>query len=455
MGSKFEELKDIVKKMSIENPIGFGEWILKHSLTDYQKKFLTDESNRIIFVSSRQAGKSTVTALRALRKAWCYDDQAILIISRTSRQSKLLAKKILNFAKKEPLIETDIVKSNTELIEFNNGSIIHILPGSSDNIRGFSADCVIVDEAAFVSDDVFTAIEPTLAATNGEFILLSSPFRRDGYFWKAWNNKYWSRHKVTCYENTLINEEFIEEFKKTHTVTEFRREMLAEFVDDESEAYITTELLRRAMRIEKQFKPDPEYEYVIGADFARFGNDKTCFVILGKRKDSNMSSGELELVNYYLISKKSLTYTVGMLLNVIKEWQPVYVICDSNGLGAGAFDMLKEKLGSLIDDIGSVQGVKRTNLYMMVRELLQDNRLLMFESDEIINHFLNIDLSYDGSGRIKIVKKPGNNDDIADACVMAVEGWRRIGYGSATMEVCDFINLDTINTLSSDFKNMF
>ena len=443
MGS-LNDLKDIVKNMSKENPIGFGEWIFKKKLTEYQKNFLEDESNRTIFVTSRQAGKSTITSIKALRKAWCFDDQVILVVSRTSRQSKLLSNRMLQMVNKEPLIRSDIVKSNTEEIKFENGSVIYSLPGSPDTIRGYSANCVIVDEAAFVSDDVFTAIEPTLATTNGDFIVLSSPYKREGYFWRAWNSSFWSKHRVTCYENPLVTENFIEEFKKSHTMTEFRREMLAEFVDDESEAYITSELLKRAMRIDKQLKPNPEYDYIIGVDFARLGNDKTCFAIIGKRKDVDMN-GELELVDYKLISKKPLTYTVGMLLNVIKEWQPQYVVCDSNGLGAGAYDILKEKLGGLIDDVGSLQGMKRTNLYMFVRELLQDDRLLMIQSDEIIAHFLNIDIYCDSNGRIRIIKKPGGNDDIADAIVFAIEGWRIFGYGSARAEVCDFLNLDNIN----------
>jgi len=445
-----DELKEMIRELGRRNPVGFAEWVGKINLTDYQKKFMMDESKRIIFVASRQVGKSTCTALKAIRKAWCYEDQTILVISRTARQSQLLCEKIVNFINKEPIVKSDVVKANTEQVKFENGSVIYSLPGKSENVRGYSATMIIVDEAAFVPDEVFAAIEPALATTDGQLILISSPFRREGYFWRAWNSSGWSKHRVTCYENPLITEDFIEQFRQSHTLTEFRREMLAEFVDDDSECFVTADLLRRAMRIEKHYKPNPEYDYVIGVDFARFGNDKTCFAIVGKRKDEDMSNGVLVVVNIVLLEKKALTETARILFNLVREWKPLLVVCDSNGLGAGAFDMLREWLGSLVIDVKARQGIARTNMYLFVRDLLHDDRLLMFEDERIIGHFLNIDLSFDTGGRPKIVKRPGGNDDIADAIVYAVDGWVQIGFNSAKAEVCDFLNVDSIGCKIGD-----
>ena len=37
---------------------------------------------------------------------------------------------------------------------------------------------LIIDEAAFVDDDVYLALRPSLAVLNGDLILLSTPRRR-------------------------------------------------------------------------------------------------------------------------------------------------------------------------------------------------------------------------------------------------------------------------------------
>jgi hypothetical protein len=50
---------------------------------------------------------------------------------------------------------------------WQNGSRLVVVPASPGTIRGYAADLLCVDEAAFIDDDLFTAIWPMLAVTEG------------------------------------------------------------------------------------------------------------------------------------------------------------------------------------------------------------------------------------------------------------------------------------------------
>jgi hypothetical protein len=50
-------------------------------------------------------------------------------------------------------------------------------------VRCFSPGLVIVDEAARVPDDLYRAVRPMLAVSQGRLIALSTPFGQRGWFY--------------------------------------------------------------------------------------------------------------------------------------------------------------------------------------------------------------------------------------------------------------------------------
>ena len=74
-------------------------------------------------------------------------------------------------------------------LAFPNGSRIVGLPGNEATVRGFSAVALmLVDEASRVSDDLYRAIRPMLAVSDGTLWLMSTPFGKRGFFYEAWAN---------------------------------------------------------------------------------------------------------------------------------------------------------------------------------------------------------------------------------------------------------------------------
>src|SRR4051812_30543803 len=126
---------------------------------------------------------------------------------------------------------------NEMSVELPNGSRIIGLPGTEATIRGFSAvQLLLVDEAARVSDDLYMAVRPMLATSNGALWLMSTPAGKSGFFYEAWTggSAEWDRFSVPATECPRISPRFLEEERRTMADRCFRQEYLCEFTDNES-----------------------------------------------------------------------------------------------------------------------------------------------------------------------------------------------------------------------------
>jgi len=115
-----------------------------------------------------------------------------------------------------------------------NGSRIVSLPGDPKTIRGFSAPALVIeDEAAYVPDEVYTAIRPMLAVSQGRLILMSSPAGRRGHYYEIWTGgEGWERIRIVGSECPRISPEFLEQEKKELGPLMFSQEYAGEFIED-------------------------------------------------------------------------------------------------------------------------------------------------------------------------------------------------------------------------------
>jgi hypothetical protein len=105
-------------------------------------------------------------------------------------------------------LRAEIAEESALRLERSNGARVISLPGGAANIRGYSKPAlVILDEAAFINDQMIAALRPMLAVSQGRLIMLSTPFGQRGQFFEAWMNggASWQRFKVTAYQCPRID----------------------------------------------------------------------------------------------------------------------------------------------------------------------------------------------------------------------------------------------------------
>ncbi|MEZ5402741.1 MAG: terminase family protein [Bryobacteraceae bacterium] len=200
------------------------------SLDPTQAAILSADPHRVLVCCTRQWGKSTTAAIKALHHALTVPASLTLLASRTLTQSSELLRKIAAFAR--PLqVRTARAPGHDASLQFPNHSRIIALPGDPASIRGLSAaSLLIVDEAGFVSDPLYHALRPTLATTNGAVWLLSTPNGPRGFFFDEYNSTNdWTRFEVNAYDCPRISAEFLEEEKRKLGPARFEQEYMCRF----------------------------------------------------------------------------------------------------------------------------------------------------------------------------------------------------------------------------------
>ena len=199
-----------------------------------QSEVLVSEAKRGILNCTRQWGKSTVAAVKALHRALTRDKCLVLVASPTERQSGEFLRKAEEFAQMLGIAPCGDGDNAISLL-LPNGSRIVGLPGTEGTVRGFSAvSMLLIDEASRVDDGMYLALRPMLAVGDGDLWLMSTPYGKRGFFYEAWEHEgpEWTRVSVAGPDCARIKPEFLDEERRHMGPVWFAQEYLCEFVDN-------------------------------------------------------------------------------------------------------------------------------------------------------------------------------------------------------------------------------
>jgi len=271
-----------------DDPVAFGKRFLNFHALPYQEKVLTDGSKRIAVRMSRQAGKTTTIAVRAIWYAATHAKTLSLIVAPSLRQSMIMMDRVQSFlyGMKAQERRAIVSKMQRTVIWFRNGSQMVALPCSPNLLRGYTAHQVLADEAAFFRDDeiiFYNVLYPMMATTNGTLIASSTPWATKSVFYQMCKDEkladVWSRHHVTWRDVVsagLMTQQFIDEMRRVSPPERFIREFDAEFSED-VDAYLPQDLIAGCIwtdawhdlnprQIYYQFESTPKGRFYAGID---------------------------------------------------------------------------------------------------------------------------------------------------------------------------------------------
>jgi hypothetical protein len=204
---------------------------------DEKQEMVLRGGRRVIVNCTRQWGKSTVTAAKAVHRAYSAAGSLTLVVTPSGRQSGEFLRKAEEFVRRLGIkVRGD--GDNEISIAFPNGSRIVGLPGNEATARGYSASLLLIDEAARVDDALYRAMRPSLAVANGDLWLTSTPYGKRGFFWGEWEHggSEWERISVPATECPGISAQLLAEECAKGDET-YRREYMCEFGDMEGAVF--------------------------------------------------------------------------------------------------------------------------------------------------------------------------------------------------------------------------
>jgi hypothetical protein len=214
-----------------------------------QMEVLESTAKRGILNCTRQWGKSTVAAIKALHTAHSKPGSLVLVASPGERQSAEFLKKTEELVVRLNIKPRGDGKNSCSLL-LPNGSRIIGLPGTEATVRGFSSVALLlIDEAARVADAMYKALRPMLAVAEGDLWMMSTPCGQQGFFYETWQSgdPAWHRVSVPATQCPRISKHFLDEELKATGSTSFRQEYLCEFAEN-SRRMFNRDLLQAALR---------------------------------------------------------------------------------------------------------------------------------------------------------------------------------------------------------------
>ena len=409
---------------------------LQIDLDDWQKDVLATKGNKVI-CSGRQVGKSTIISIEVGEYALSNPNKSIMIIAKVERQALLLFEKVLSYIhdRNKKMIGTKKDKPTKHELKLKNGTIIRCLPvgESGYGIRGHTIDRLYADEAAFIPDEVWAAVTPMLVTTGGDIILLSTPYGRQGYFYRCYNDKKFTKFHINSEEVAKKRKpeqskrmlEFLEDEKRRMTTMQYAQEFLGEFVDELAQLF-SDDLIKKIMTLRRKSAGSfsPNRDYFLGVDVAGMGGDESTFEILQK-----VNNNYLRQVENMTQTKTLTTMTTRQIINLDNKYNFKKIFVDDGGLGFGVFSELLENEQTRRKTIpinnaqksmdkdrdGKKKKLLKEDLYNNLLGLMERGEIELLDDPEIFQSLKSVQYSYE-DGKFRIF---GNYTHIAEGLIRA------------------------------------
>ena len=161
------------------------EGIKNVTLRDYQKRYLRHlEQNRLsIYLSCRQSGKTTTSAIFMLHYVLFNVDKNALVLCNVGKTAVEILDKVKKIFYEVPhFLKPGIYKWNQGEIVLDNGCRILTAATTKNSAIGFTLHCCLWDEAAHIAPNIaesfYNNVFPTITAARARFMITST---QNGY----------------------------------------------------------------------------------------------------------------------------------------------------------------------------------------------------------------------------------------------------------------------------------
>ncbi len=417
-----------------------------------QKRVLRSlRDNRFVAcLASRQTGKTTMMTIYALWIACFQEDQRILVVANKEQTAINIFSRIRTAYEMLPnYLKPGVIEYGKTSMKLANGSSIGISTTSSDAGRGDSCNVLILDELAFIPNNLVDAfwksVYPIISSSKkSKIFIASTPNGTDNLFYKLYmdgqNKKSnWYAEKMLWYEIPGRDEKWKQEtIQSIGSEEAFRQEFDCEFLET-GDSFIDEEYFAKLESLitdpkhifeEGAYKiweePDVDCIYTIGVDVAEGVNKNYSVIQVFDITDLT----EIKQVAEYSSNKINPFEFTTKVYEICHHWGAPPVLIERNNCGAQVVDLLYQtyrypnivsyspKTGkSAFDRLGvyahtntKYKGV--TNMRYWVHEL----KCISFRSKELVEELRNFQRKPNGTWSAK----PGYDDDKVMAMIWAL-----------------------------------
>lgn len=386
----------------------------------YQAAVLDCEEPSALWLGGRQSGKTEASAAIPADYALMNPGEDALVCARYQNAAdELFRRTKAHLAEMGSLPAIGVESPNKREYELDTGGRIlsRTIGTDGSQLRGLSPGCIVVEEAALVSTDVFEKVIQPMQATHSdpELLLVSTPRGKSGLVWDLWNsaetNDEWARFRNTTADSPLVSDDWLRAKREEVDSTTWRQEYCAKFVTT-GNAYLSPETVRPCVRDEP---PERTGERAwLGVDIARSGRDRSVYVSI---------DDEGNVFDVVAVDEETLTQAVGRIKNLHERHGYAGILIDENGVGGGAVDFSSADLPNV--EPVTFSSKSKQELYVRLKKALESEDLALPPNETLVSELESLTFDFTQQGILRVKAVSGGHDDHADALALAVRGWQQ------------------------------
>lgn len=413
----------------------FAERLIGEELWPHQLELARSEARFRTACAGRQVGKSRTLAVIALHHAFTHPESRVLIISAGEDAAKDLLGEVAGLAQ-APLLGASVEEDDSAKIVLSNGSVIRCVPASHRRARGKSIDLLILDEAAFIPEEIWDAAKFVILARPGSRVVLSStPYGRlDRFFARHYRMGRDDRPGYASFHwpssvSPIVDQALLAEWAETDAPRIYRREVLAEWVD-EAGAYFTSAELESAA-VDAELTP-PGRGHELGGTMAGgidwgFAQDANALVVIGALPDAD-ERGRTRYRVVWTQEAFSTPYAdfIDQVIEAARGFRFAALAAETNGVGGMPVQQLHKAMvlaghGAVVQPISTTARLKE-DAFGFAKLLVQQGRLeIPRAATSLLKQLAGLEFETTETGltRIAVPDRVGH-DDVVMAFAMAV-----------------------------------
>ena len=300
---------------------------LNFQLLKWQQEVFKDPHRFKVVAAGRRCGKSRLSAVTLLIEALnCPEGSSVMYVAPTLGQARSIIWDLLHDLGR-PVIKSSHV-NNLEITLINGRKILVRGADNPDSLRGVSLVYLVMDEVAFIKQDVWEKIlRAALSDKKGRALFISTPSGRNWFYdvfklgqestdeeWKSWH--------FTTADNETIDPKEIEAAKRSLSSFAFKQEYLSSFDTAGADVF-------KQEWVKKGAEPS-NGSYVIAIDLAGFEDiaagsqnkkrlDETAIAIVKVADNGDWFVKEIQHGRW------DIKDTCFRILKVIKEYEPIQI----------------------------------------------------------------------------------------------------------------------------------
>lgn len=404
--------------MNINFDIELKQW-QKDALQMFEKY----KHDICVIKSPRQRGKSFLITIYCIKFALENKNAKIYFLTVSFKQASKVFEEMKQSIDNAPFIKK--IDNGALSITFTNGAKIQFISAeqSEERLQGFTADLLIVDEHAYIPDDIYFTCLPYTNATGGGVICVSTPRFKQGAFYDIFmdglDDNVEDVHSLdVCDYDTsdMISESRLAYYRKTLPKIKYQMFYLGEFIDGEGEVFSDF-----GQCIGTPTEDDYKDEVTIGIDWgAATGNDSTVMTAITK---NNVVLG---IKGFNDIGS---TDAIEQIVKFAEQFNVKKIVVEKNSIGNVYFDLLKKRVKQLgknwVIEAFTTTNDTKLNQVELLQVLFQNKQIVIPNNDELIKQLSLYERTVSKTGKQVFNAAKGGHDDYCISLMLATWAVRK------------------------------